>query len=332
KLVKLTSDQHAFIMCFHHLISDGISMEIVKEKLLSYYGKLLNKKTMTLEQDQGFLSFMEEENAMLEAGKYKEHKQFWQEKMRNAEPLEIPYDYAAQTTQGAGAEASFQLPEELMLKVQEVSMENEITDFMFFLSVFGLLLHKYTQEEDLLFSSPFSHRQDLDIEHTIGNFVSKLPVRLSIKEDGRPKDVFQHVFKSLIDIHKNAKYPNNLIMRDNNLVPIPGSPSVFDISFVYDVYDESSEDNVFTGIYDTKNVSFTGNLMVILNRTGSGDWIKIQYKKDVFKAETIHLMGKRFIKLLSDIINNPATSTKDLTIRLPEEEKKILGHFNQTSY
>src|SRR5699024_6670962 len=115
KLVKLTSDQHAFIMCFHHLISDGISMEIVKEKLLSYYGKLLNKKTMTLEQDQGFLSFMEEENAMLEAGKYKEHKQFWQEKMRNAEPLEIPYDYAAQTTQGAGAEASFQLPEELML-------------------------------------------------------------------------------------------------------------------------------------------------------------------------------------------------------------------------
>src|SRR5699024_5204279 len=117
---------------------------------------------------------------------------------------------------GVGDEISFQLSQEMMEKVRHISEKHEITEFMFFLSAFALLMHKYTQNEDITFSTPFSHRQQLEIEQTVGNFVSMLPLRLTIREDTSAQDTFQNVFSELVQVFKHAKYPNNLIMRDNN--------------------------------------------------------------------------------------------------------------------
>src|SRR5699024_5774644 len=102
-------------------------------------------------------------------------------------------------------------------KAKGISERFEVTEFAFYLSIFGVLMNKYTQEEDIIFSTPFSHRQNMAVEETVGNFVSMLPLRLTIKEESCPQAICHHVFDEFIQAFKHAAYPNNLIVRDNDL-------------------------------------------------------------------------------------------------------------------
>src|SRR5699024_6442869 len=156
-------------------------------------------------------------------------------------------------------------------KAKGISEWLDVTEIAFYLSIFGVLMNKYTQEEDIIFSAPFSHRHNMAVEATVGNFVFMLPRSLTIKEERCPQAISHHVFDGCIQAFKHAAYPNTLIVRHNDLMSMPDSPSVFDISFVYDAYEETSDAELDTDLFHATNVSFPGNLMVIFNRTDTGD-------------------------------------------------------------
>ncbi len=333
KLIKLAYDKHLFLICIHHIISDGVSLENFKKKLLDYYHKLANKKSIILKQDTGFTDFIEKENARLIKGEYKRHKEFWMKKMQGAEPVAIQADYSVkQKDTGIGREKRFEIPADLMKDACNLAMEHEVTAFMLFLASFGVLMNRYTRNEDIVLSSPFTYRPSFDYEETIGCFVSMLPMRMNIEGNKQFSAILKQVSKELIDVYRNIGYPNNLIMRDSLLVPMPGSPSIFDISFVCDVYEETGDYDIKAEIVDQDIVTFPGTMMVILNRTPKKDLIKIQYKPGIFSDETIELLGCRFLELLKAVIANADIKIEDIELMLEDEKNRILNDFNSSSF
>lgn len=332
-LLKLDERRHLFIICIHHIIADGLSLEIFKKKLLNYYHRLVHKKPINLKRDTGFSAFIERENKKLSAGEFSKQKEYWTKKLQGAEPLALHGDYAVtQKDQGFGQEKRFVIPSELLEAANRLARDHEVTDFMFFLAVFSVLMNRYTLNKDIVFSSPFTYRPDLDFEETIGYFVSMLPFRLNIEDHERFPDILQRVSKELIDVYKHIGYPNNLIIRDSQLVPMPGSPSIFDVSFVYDIYEEPEDHDLKTELVDQDKVTFPGSLMVILNKTPDQDLLKIQYKSEIFSDETIELLGRRFLKLMDVLVNQIDIKIEDVDILLENEETRILEEFNRTSY
>ncbi len=327
-LIKVEPNKHVFLICIHHIISDGLSLEIFKKRLLAYYNKLVNKDMIMIRQDTSFGDFIERENSKLERDEYHEQKNYWLKKLENAEPLPLKADFPQRTNDiGIGREKIFEIPQKMSEDVNNLVKTEEVTDFMFYLAAFSVLMNRYTHNDDIIFASPFSNRPDLDFEDTIGYFVSMLPMRFNVKREATFSSVLQQALKEIINIYHNIGYPNNLIIRDSNLVSMPGSPSILDVSFVYDSYKDSE-----TEIIDQEYVTFPGNLMIILNKTPNKDMIKVQYKPDVYTDETIELLGQRFIKLIDLLVSNVEIKTKDIDIMLQDEENKILNAFNNTSY
>ncbi|MHB8064688.1 MAG: non-ribosomal peptide synthetase, partial [Ruminiclostridium sp.] len=333
RLIKLDDNKHIFLICIHHIISDGVSLEILKKKLLDNYYKLANKKSIVLKEDTGFTDFIKRENAKLIKGKYSKQKEFWIKKMQGAEPLALQPDYSIrQKDNGIGREKRFIMPDGVMKDANTMAMEHEVTTFMLFLAIFSVLMKQYTRNEDIVISSPFTYRPSFDYEETIGCFISMLPIRLNIENSASFSNILDQVSKELVDIYKNIGYPNNLIMRDSHLLQMPGSPSFFDVSFVYDVYEEDEECYLKTEILDQDFVTFPGSMMVILNKTPNKDLIKIQYKHGIFAEETIELLGQRFLKLLENVISDADIKISDIILLLDNEEGRILNEFNSSSY
>ncbi|MCK4258170.1 MAG: amino acid adenylation domain-containing protein [Halanaerobiales bacterium] len=333
RLIKLDHNKHIFLICIHHLISDGLSLEILKNKLLNYYNKLINDEKIKVIQNTGFSEFIEQENLKLIKGEFNKQKEFWINKMKGAEPLDLQIDYSVrQKDNSIGREKRFEIPISMMQDINNLAMDQEVTVFMFFLGLFGVIMKQYTENDDIIVSSPFSYRPKLDFEETIGCFVSMLPMRFNIEDSESFSEILQQVGRELIDVYTNIGYPNNLIMRDSKLIPLPGSPSIFDVSFVYDIYEDTEEYGVKTEIVDQDVVTFPGSMMVILNKTPEKDLIKIQYKPETFSDQTIELLGRRFLKLLEVVINNVDIKIGDIDLLLENEKERILSEFNSTSY
>lgn len=333
RLLKLMSNKYLFIVCTHHIISDGLSMDLFKNKLLDFYNKLDRGEKIPLKKDEGLSEFIENENKKLENGSYSKQKQFWINKMQGAEALALQADYFnTKKDNNIGRQKVFEIPKNMMKNINILARDNEITTFMYFLAAFGVLMNNYTRKEDITLSSPFAYRPSFDLEETIGCFVYMLPIRYNVKGSDKFVNIIKEVSNELVNVYRNIGYPNNLIMRDSSFNISPGSPSIFDISFVYDVYEEVEESTLKAKIIEQDLVTFPGNMMVVLNNMPDKDLIKIQYKPNVFSEEMIDLLGKRFIKLLEILSNNIDTKIEDINLLLEDEEEMILNTFNKSSF
>ena len=169
----------------------------------------------------------------------------------------------------------------------------------------------------------------MDLEETIGCFVHMLPMRFHIDLESTLKPLLQQVATTWMDTYRNIGYPNNLIVRDSMLQAQPGSPSLFDISFVYDSYEE---DMLGTRILDQDKVTFPGDLMVVLSRLPQGAQLKLQYKPSLFREDSMERMGQRFLYLLNQLVTNSDQKIREFSILMQDEKENLLYRFNQTSY
>ena len=331
KLLRLDNKQHLFVICMHHLISDGPSIHTFMNKLLSFYHKLLKQEVIVLKNDSGFYNHIVQENKNLLDNKYSKEKEFWVQKMQGVEPLSLHSDYPIKQKNGIGKEMRFIMSADLTQAIQQLSMNQEVTYFMFCLVAFGVLLGFYTQREEIVLSSPFSYRPNLDIEETIGCFIHMLPLRFHIDQLESFASVLQQVSTELILAYKNVHYPTNLIIRDGlSSLNLGTISSIFDLIYVYDVYEDLGNGDVKVELIDQDIVTFPGNLMVCLNKLPNHDMIKIQYKPDVFSEETITLLGKRYLALLKVLVDNINIKIQDICLFLEDEHRQLLSTFNQS--
>ncbi|GAA0365666.1 non-ribosomal peptide synthetase/type I polyketide synthase [Bacillus horti] len=332
RLIKLNEAEHLFVVCIHHIISDGMSLEIFRHSLLDYYDRLIHKKKIVLKQNTGFSDFIKQENSKLTEGKFDKQKEYWSTKLQGAEPVSIQHDYSIkQFENGVGREKRFEVPQALVDRASQLAREHEVTDFMFYLAIFGVFLNRYTQREDISFATSLSYRPDMDFEETIGYFVSMLPMRFDVQSDQFFPSVLKQVSQELIQAYKNIGYPNNLILRDQQLATTPGTPSIFDLSFIYDAYEEVGADVLQSEIVEQDHVTFPGNLMVIWNKTEQRSQLKIQYKPEMFSDQSIELLGCRFLKIIEALTLQVESKVGEIDLLLENEETRIFRDFNRVS-
>lgn len=79
-LIKLSDKKHIFLISIHHIISDGLSLEVLKQKLMEYDHKLARKEPIDIQPNTGFTDFMSQENTKLAQGGYDKEREYWAKK------------------------------------------------------------------------------------------------------------------------------------------------------------------------------------------------------------------------------------------------------------
>ncbi len=332
-LVKKKEDEWVLVICMHHIIADGMSLDIFLQKLFGFYVELYKGKQLDAEPDAGFYQFVQEENEKLACGKYDKQKDYWIEKAKGMEVLDFSRDYSSiHDNFGTGKEVNFPISEELMRRVEVSSVDEEVTPFIFCLAAFSVLMGKCCNQENVVVSSPFTYRPGLELDNTIGCFIYTLPLKANVEGDRLFKDVVAEMYDEIIQTYQNVGYPNNLIARETSSSIYTGMQSIFDISFVYDRYTQPEWEGIVCETYDTENITFPGNMMVILSKMPEGTKIRLQYKPELYAKETIENLGKRFLKLLDIVTGDTSIPIKDIELFLEGEREKILCEFNESSF
>ncbi|MHA4812686.1 condensation domain-containing protein, partial [Flavitalea flava] len=178
-LIRLTAQEHVLVATMHHIASDGWSGSILVGEFGAFYGAYKAGRPAALSPlgvQYGDYALWQREQLSGEG--FAKKVGYWKRQLEGFSRLELPADYrCALGGDLTGGRVSRVLGQELRAGLTELSHREGATLYMTLLSVFKLLLYRYTGQEDICIGSSIAGRQQAELEGLIGFFANTLALR-----------------------------------------------------------------------------------------------------------------------------------------------------------
>ncbi|MFC4159172.1 amino acid adenylation domain-containing protein [Chitinimonas lacunae] len=335
-LVKLDATTHLLLLTMHHIVSDGWSMGIVKRELSALYQAHTSGQTASLPPlPIQYADFSVWQRNWLQGPLLARQVEYWKRRLEGAPAvLELPTDRprpASRTLQGAAVPLA--LSAELSGRLRQLSRQAQTTLFMTLAAVFNVLLHRYSQQDDISIGYPVANRQRAEIEGLIGFFVNTLVLRTRLQPEQRFIDLLAQVRESVLDADAHQDLPFEKLVEELQPERSLSHTPLFQVMLSLN---NTAETTLGLGNLAAEPVRLGGNLSAKFDLTLSlfeqeGCLLgSLAYSTDLFEAATVARMVGHFRTLLEAVVAAPQTALKDLPL-LTAAEAAQLAAWNDTA-
>lgn len=329
ELVKLEDERHLFLFDMDHIITDGVSVGILTQELISLYsGQQLP------EIEVQYVDFVMWQNDLLNSPEIKAQEEYWLNVFREEVPvLTLPYDYPRPPQKNyAGSNLRFALSEELSSEVRKLAAKNGATLFMTLMAFYTIILAKYSRQEDIVIGTPIAGRHISELKHTIGIFINTLAMR-NFPGGQKTFNEFLHEVKdNALQAYKNQDYQFEMLVDHLQLERDMSRNPLFDAMFVFqntDNYEIAVSGLKFTPYhFAMKTAKF--DLTIEGHDRNNRLEFNLQYLTSLFKSETMERFREHFVNLIAAVVKNPESRIADLEIMSPEERAQVVSGWNDT--
>jgi amino acid adenylation domain-containing protein len=330
-LIRTADNEHYFHMCYHHTIFDGWTHGVFVKDFTKIYNSLIKKEAIELEP----LDYQQYDYAHWEANAEvnKESISFWEENLRACSPvLDFPYDYPrGDQDTGSGRFETIRISRELSQDLRWVSNKEKVSLFATMLGAFGILLHKYSGEDDLNIGLPVVYRPHSKLENIFGMFVNTIVVRLKYEDNDTFTDLIRKAGDAAMNSIAHQDISFETVVEIAKPERIPNTNPLFQIGFEWQT--NLSIPMQLEGVTGelVKGDAGTANFDITLALWEKGDIIEgeIHYNIDLLKHKTIVRLKENYTFLLETLAARPDMPVSALSI-ISESERKQLAAFNET--
>lgn len=327
-LLELEGGKQVLLFDMHHIISDGVSMEII----VSEFARLYNGETLAPLKLQ-YKDYSTWQHAFRQSDSFREQEKYWLKQFETLpEALGLPTDYKRDAEQNfEGDSYPFTISGETEAALRKLARESDVSLYMLTLAVYNIVLSKYGGQEDLVVGTPVSGRQHPDLEQLIGMFVNTLPLR-SIPQGNKTVNMFlAEIRETFFQAFENQDYPFEELVDKLGLERIPGKNPLFDTMFLYQTVSASPQlEGLDLKPYELANKAAKFDLALEISEQEQGLFCIIDYASRLFSRQTIARFALHFQQALEDVALHPGKKIKEINL-LPQEEKTmLLKRFNAT--
>jgi amino acid adenylation domain-containing protein len=323
-LYQVAGNQWVFTYVMHHIISDGWSMGILMKELLQFYNNAVNGHAHTLSglaiQYKDYAAWQQEQ---LHSDALQQHKAYWQEQFAGTLPvLQLPVDKTRPTVPSKkGSVVVKQLDAKLTEALRTLSQEQGGTLFMGLLSAVNVLLHRYTNQHDMIIGTPIANREHADLEGQIGFYLNTLALRTRFQPTDSFSELFANVRRVTLGGFEHQAYPFDELVDELQLRRDLGRNLLFDVMILLQNFETGNSDfeQDLAGVsvkryHGGEHVVSKYDLTFYFTETVNGLRADIEYNTDIFEHDTIVRVGEYLEQILAGIIANPSASVQDLVL------------------
>ncbi|TAE58569.1 MAG: non-ribosomal peptide synthetase, partial [Nostocales cyanobacterium] len=334
KLLKLANQSHLLFLVIHHIVCDGWSMDIFKSELLTLYTNFSQNQPASLPQlSLQYADFAQWQREYLQGEILTKQLNYWQQQLAEINPiLELPTDYPRPSAQSFRGSSEFlQIDRDLTQKLKQLSHDSRTTLFMTLLTIFSLLLSRYSNQKDIVIGSAIANRNRKEIEPLIGFFVNTLALRIKLQNNPTFSELLQQVKQITLDAYDHQDLPFEKLVDELKLERSLSHHPLFQVTF--GLQTGTQEKIEIPGLsltrFEWENTTTLFDLSLIFRENSQGLIGEWEYATDLFKAETIQRMVNHFQVIIKQIINNPHQLINNISL-LTEDEIQQIQTWNQT--
>jgi len=335
-LLRIEKNDHVAVLVMHHIISDGWSMGVFIRELAALYQSFINDIPSPLpDLSIQYVDYANWQRGWLSGELLERQLNYWRGQLAGSQPLiELPTDRPRPSVQTShGGRRIFSLTRELTEALNNLSQVSEDTLYMTLLSAFSTLLYRYTDQDDINIGTPIAYRNRAELEGLIGFFVNTLVLRTDLSGNPSFRTLLRRVRKTTIEAFAHQDVPFEMLVdeiqpdRDMSHTPL------FQVMFVMQNAPverlELPDLTICPLEADSGTAKFDLTLSFI-EREGELNGV-LEYNSDLFDHTSIERMINHFQVLLDGIVADPDQPVDALPLMLPDEEKRLLGEWNETS-
>lgn len=184
-LLRMTEKENIIIIVMHHIISDGVSMQILLDEFAACYQAHAQGKAVCLDPlPVQYADYTLWQKKWLEAGEKDKQLAYWKNYLGAEHPLlTLAADQARQpVTSYPAARYRFDLPRDGLEKLRGLALERGATLFMLLLAAFQVLLFRHTGQQDIRTGVPLANRNRIETSGLIGFFVNTQVIRSQLHD------------------------------------------------------------------------------------------------------------------------------------------------------
>ncbi|MGE5343974.1 MAG: amino acid adenylation domain-containing protein [Candidatus Omnitrophota bacterium] len=313
-LIEEEETKHLLMIDMHHIITDGISRDILSQDL-----KALLSGTELPPLRLQYKDFSEWQYRVSELGKIKTQEDYWLGRFKDGIPiLNLPTDFPRPEVFNSdeGGIYFFSMDKELTSRFNRMLLKTTVTMYMFLLAVFNVLLMKYTGKEDIVLGSPISGRRHHDLEKIIGMFVNMLSMRNRPEPDKTFLDFLGEVKENAINALDNQDFQFDELVSKLDLRGMSDRNPLFSVVLAdTNLQREAThKSGPKLEIYRSSKVTSKFDLRLAAFYSQNEIKMSLTYSSALFKRETIQKMANRLIEILQQVVDNPDIKLKDIPI------------------
>jgi len=315
-VIKLRENRWFFFLDMHHIITDGMSHEIIEREYITLYADGELEEPYLQYRD-----FSRWQNEFFASKSYRLQETYWLDMYRGEIPgLTLPLDFPRpETRKGEGRTLHLNTGFQLARELKAFAAEKEVTLFMLLLAAYNVLLARTAVQEDIVVGVPVSGRTHPYLASVIGMFVNTLALRNRPKNDLTFQEFLRDVKEITLSALENQDYQFETLVERLNLSGNPGHNPLFDTMFVLQmVYDEekylgTGDDHALKMMpYNLENTGALIDLVVDVRVTANDIELFFTYDTSLFKGETVQNMLEHFKNILARVILVPRTKIADI--------------------
>ncbi|HEY9666644.1 MAG TPA: condensation domain-containing protein, partial [Coleofasciculaceae cyanobacterium] len=325
-LLQLGETEHIVLLTMHHIVSDGWSMGVLVREVAALYEAFSCGKPSPLhELPIQYADFAVWQRQWCSGEVLEAQLSYWKQQLAGAPAtLNLPTDRARPAIQTfRGATSRFVLHKDLSDAIATLSRTEGVTLFMLLLTAFQSLLHRYTNQDDIVVGTDVANRNRSEVEPLIGFFVNLLVLRTDLSGNPSFRELLKKVREVTLGAYAHQDLPFAKLVEalgtERNLNHTP----LFQVLFVLQNAPMPSLE--LSGLTLTPIEIETGtakfDLALFVEETEQGIIGTWNYSTDLFDASTITRMSGHFETLLGNIVKHPDTPIKTVEI-LSESEKQ----------
>jgi amino acid adenylation domain-containing protein len=331
-LLRLAPQEHIFLLVMHHIVADGWSYEILTRELrLLYQGQLSAEPPVLPALPIQYADYAHWQRQWLTGAVLQEQMNYWQRQLASSQPLELPTDHPRPPVQTyRGARRWLVVAASLSEQIQRLGRQQEATPFMVLLAAFGVLLARYSGQNDICVGTPVANRTAPEVEHLIGFFANTLVLRCRLEPQLSFIELLAQVRAVSLEAYAHQDLPFEQIVEMLQLPRDLSRSPLFQVMFVMQ---HSSESRVDARGLTLSHLGIEHNttkfdLTLSAQAGPRGLACSVEYSSDLFEAASIERLLARWQVLLEAIVAAPATRLCDLPLLSTAERSQVLDTWN----
>ncbi|WJM63972.1 amino acid adenylation domain-containing protein [Bacillus amyloliquefaciens] len=320
-LIEVEPARHVLVVDMHHIISDGVSENILMKDLSLLYAG--NEPEPLSVQYKDYAVWQQSD---IQKRNIESQEAYWLDQFRDDIPvLEMPADYERPDIRDYEGESfEFVIPEHLKQRLSQLEENTGATLYMILLAAYTILLSKYSGQEDIVVGTPSAGRTHLDVESVVGMFVNTLVIRNHPAGRKTFDAYLNEVKENMLNAYKNQDYPLEELIQHLHFPKDSSRNPLFDTMFVLQNLDQAelTFDSLQLKPYQFHHPVAKFDLTLSIQADQDNYHGLFEYSKKLFKKSRIEALSNDYLHILSAILEQPNITIEYIGLSGGDEEEE----------